>query len=148
MDDLNLSSTANELVLSAPNLTVTRGAGSESLQIGAGAADPLSYQQVETIDATTSGEQFIFSAGFGNETILGFAGFGRKSTPDTIQLAAASFSYLTAGMSQAQELAAVLADASNGSSSLTISDSQGDSLTLAGVSAATIAANPNAIQFV
>ena len=112
-DDLNLSSTANELVLYAPSLTVTRGGGSESLQIGTGAADPLSYHPVETIDATTSGgEQFIFSAGFGNETILGFAASG--ASPDTIQLAASSFSYLTAGMSQAQELAAVLAHASNG----------------------------------
>ena len=41
----------------------------------------------------------------------------------------------------------MLAHASNGSSSLTISDSHGDSLTLAGVSAAMIAANPTAIQF-
>ena len=129
-----------------PSLTVTRGGGAETLQIGTGAADPLSYHPVETIDATTSGaEQFIFSAGFGNETINGFAVSG--ATPDTIQLATSSFSYLTAGMSQAQDLAAVLAHASSGASGLTISDSHGDSLTLAGVTAAMIAANPSAIEF-
>ena len=33
-DDLNLSSNANELVLYDPNQTVTRGGGSESLQVG------------------------------------------------------------------------------------------------------------------
>ena len=144
-DDLNLSATSNELVLYQPNETVTRAASSESLLVGTG-ADPLSYHPIETIDATTSGdEQFIFGAGFGAETIKGFAASG--ASPDTIQLATSSFSYLTAGMSQGQDLAAVLAQASSGPSGLTIGDSNGDTLTLLGVSAATIAANPAAIQF-
>jgi hypothetical protein len=144
-DDLNLSSTANELALYDPSLTVTRGAGSESLQVGTG-SDPLSYHPVETIDATTSsGEQFIFSAGFGNETINGFSASG--ATPDLIQLATSSFSYLTAGMTQAQDLAAVLANASSGPSGLTISDSDGDSLTLTGVTAAMVAADPTMFEF-
>jgi hypothetical protein len=113
--------------------------------VGTG-SDPLSYHAVETIDATTSGgEQFIFSAGFGNETINGFSASG--ATPDTIQLATSSFSYLTAGMTQAQDLAAVLAHATESSSGLTISDSEGDSLTLAALSASTIAANPAAVDF-
>lgn len=144
-DDLNLSPTSNELVLYQPDLTVTRAAGSESLLVGTG-TDPLTYNSVETINATSSGgEHFIFGAGFGTETINGFAALG--ASPDTIQLATSSFSYLTAGMSQAQDLAAVLAHANNGPSGLTIGDSNGDTLTLLGVSAATIAANPAAIQF-
>jgi Peptidase M10 serralysin C terminal len=145
-EDLNLSSTADELRLYQPSLTVTRGGGAETLQVGTGTADPLSYHPVQTIDATTSGsEQFVFGTGFGNETIQGFQASG--TTPDTIQLATSSFSYLTAGMTQAQDLAAVLANASNGSSGLTIADSQGDKLTLAGLNAATIAANPSAFTF-
>ena len=73
-------------------------------------SDPLTYHAVETIDATTSGsEQFIFSAGFGKETINGFSASG--ATPDTIQLAKSAFSYLTAGMTQAEDLAAVLSQA-------------------------------------
>jgi len=144
-DDLNLSSTSNELVLYQPNATVTRAAGTESLVVGTG-TDPLIYHPVETIVATTSGdEQFIFGAGFGTEAINGFEASG--ATPDTIQLATSSFSYLTAAMSQAQDLAAVLAHSSSGPAGLTIRDSNGDSLTLLGVSAATIAANPAAIQF-
>jgi hypothetical protein len=145
-DDLNLSTTANQLVLYVPSVTVTRGGGSESLQIGTGAADPLTYPPTETIDATTSGgEQFIFSASFGNETINGFETSG--ASPDTIQLATSSFSYLTPAMSQAQDLAAVLANASNGASGLTISDSDGDSLTLTGVTAAMVAADPAMFEF-
>jgi hypothetical protein len=151
-DDLNLSSangsstTTDDLVLYAPSMTVTRGGGSESLQIGTAAADPLSYHPVETIDATTSGsEQFIFSAGFGNETINGFQVSG--ATPDTIDLATSSFSYLTSGMSQAQDLAAVLAQASSSASGLTIADSDGDSLTLTGVTAAMVAADPSMFDF-
>ena len=145
-DDLNLSSTANDLVLYDPSLTVTRGGGSESLQVGTG-SDPLSYHPIETIDATTSGgEQFIFSAGFGNETINGFSASG--ATPDSIQLATSSFSYLTAGMTQAQDLTAVLASgAKNSSSGLTISDSHGDNLTVAGLTPAMVAANPAMFQF-
>jgi hypothetical protein len=145
-DDLNLSSSTNELVLYQPSLTVTRGGGSEALQVGTG-SDPLSYHSVETIDASTSGsEQFIFSAGFGNETINGFSASG--ATPDTIQLSKSAFSYLTTGMTQAQALAAVLDNGgAQGSSGLTISDSHGDSLTLAGVTTSTVAANPAMIQF-
>ncbi len=145
-DDLNLSSSANELVLYTPSLTVTRGGGSESLQAGTG-SDPLSYHPVETIDASTSGsEQFIFSAGFGKETINGFSASG--ASPDSIQLAKSAFSYLPAGVTQAQALAAVLDNGgANSSSGLTISDSHGDSLTLAGVTTSTVAANPGMIQF-
>ena len=145
-DDLNLSTTANELALYAPSMTVTRGGGGKSLQIGTAAADTLSYHPTETIDATTSGaEQFIFTAGFGAETINGFAVSG--ASPDTIDFTASSFSYLTAGMSEAQDLAAVLAHASSGASGLTISNSDGDSLTLTGVTAAMVAANPSMFDF-
>src|ERR1700677_2985200 len=144
-DDLNLSSSANELVLYDPNQTVTRGGGSETLQVGTG-NDPLSYHAVETIDASTSsGEQFNFSAGFGKETINGFSVSG--TTPDSIQLAKAAFSYLTPGMTQAEDLAAVMSQATKSSSGLTLSDTHGDSLTLTGVTASIIAANPGMIAF-
>jgi len=44
-------------------------------------------------------------------------------------------------------LAAVLAQASSNVSGLTISDSDGDSLTLAGVTAAMVAADPTMFEF-
>ena len=144
-DDLNLSSNENQLVLYDPSQTVTRGGGTETLTVGAG-SDPLTYHPVETIDATTSGsEQFIFSAGFGKETIDGFSASG--ASPDSIQLAKSAFSYLTAGMTQAEDLAAVMAHAARGASGLTITDTRGDSLTLAGVTPSIVAANPGMVEF-
>ncbi len=144
-DDLNLSSNANKLVLYDPSQTVTQGGGSETLTVGAG-SDPLTYHPVETIDATTSGsEQFIFSAGFGKETIDGFSASG--VSPDSIQLAKSAFSYLTAGMTQAEDLAAVMAHATRGASGLTMTDTRGDSLTLTGVTPSIVAANPAMVEF-
>jgi len=144
-DALNVSSNANELVLYDPSQTVARGGGSETLQVGTG-SDPLTYHAVETIDATTStGEQFIFSAGFGKETINGYNASG--ASPDSIQLAKSAFSYLTAGMTQAEDLAAVMSQATRTSSGLTIHDTHGDSLTLTGVTPSMIAVNPAMLQF-
>ncbi len=144
-NELNLSSSADKLVLYEPSQTVTRGGGAESLQFGTG-SDPLVYHAVETIDATTStGEQFIFSAGFGKETINGFSVSG--PTPDSIQLAKAAFSYLTPAMTQAEDLAAVMSQATRSAFGLTIADSHGDSLTLMGVTPSLVAANPGMIAF-
>jgi hypothetical protein len=144
-DDLNLSSNQNKLVLYDPSQTVTRGGGTETLTVGAG-SDPLTYHPVETIDATTSGsEQFIFSAGFGKETINGFSASG--ASPDSIQLAKSAFSYLTAGMTQAEDLAAVMAHAARGASGLTITDTRGDSLTLTGATPSMVVANPAMVEF-
>jgi Right handed beta helix region len=144
-DDLNLSSNENKLVLYDPSQTVTRGGGSETLQVGTG-SDPLAYHAVETIDATTSGgEQFIFSAGFGKETINGYNASG--ASPDSIKLAKSAFSYLTAGMTQAEDLAAVMSQSTKSASGLTIYDSHGDSLTLTGVTPSMVAANSSMLQF-
>jgi Right handed beta helix region len=144
--DLNLSSSANDLVLYDPTQTVTRGGGGETLQVAGMGSDPLTYHPVETIDATTSGgEQFVFSAGFGKETINGFNASG--ASPDSIQLATSAFSYLTPSMTQAQDLAAVLSQATRTSSGLTISDTHGDSLTIAGLTPSMLAVNPAMLQF-
>ena len=146
-DDLNLSSTQDELRLFAPGMTINRGGGAEALQVGTGVADPLTYFSTQKIDASTSvPENFVFSTGFGSETIDGFQGTG--TTPDTIQLSASSFSYLKAGMTQAQDLAAVLAKSTENATGLRIADSHGDALTLAGLTAATITADPGVIKFV
>jgi hypothetical protein len=146
-EDLNLSSTKDELRLYDPGMTVTRGGGAEFLGVGTGPTDPLTYDPTQILDATSSGsENFVFSTGFGSETIRGFAASG--TTPDTIQLSASSFSYLKPGMTQAQELAAVLAKSTQNATGLRIGDSHGDSLTLAGLSAPTIAADPSVIKFV
>ncbi len=58
------------------------------------------------------------------------------------------FSYLTPGMSQAQDLAAVLSHATSSGGTTTITDSLGDALKLNSVSVATLTANPADFKFV
>ena len=119
---------------------MTRGGGAETLTVGAG-SDPLDLSPIETIDATASGsEQFSFSSGFGNETINGFSASG--ASPRLIKLAISAFSYLTPAMTQQQDLTALMSHATPGASGMIITDSQGDTLTLTGVTAATVGAEP------
>ncbi|MGO9423386.1 hypothetical protein [Roseiarcus sp.] len=144
-DDLNLSGSSNEIDLFENNATITRGNSAERFAIGNGSFN-LAYHANETIQAGDAGaETFAFSSGFGNETIDGFA---TGANPDTLQLSISAFSYLNNTMTQAQDLAAVLSHVSTATSSATITDSNGDSLTLAGVTASTLAANPTAVKFV
>ena len=154
-DDLDLSASTGQLDLlsvadtSGDSVTVTRGNSRESITGNAvGQTVDLAYRANETIDAGDAGthETFAFSAGFGSETIDGFAASG--SNADELRLSASAFSGLTPGMTRAQDLAAVLANANSGANGTTITDSAGDRLTLAGVAAATLAANPNAVKFV
>ena len=135
-DETNLTATSDELDLAAGGLTVTRGSGTESLEAGS-VTFPFSssdYRSTETIEAQP-GDHFVFNPNFGNETIQGFA------ASDTVQLAVSSFSYLNAGMSQAADLAAVLLHSTSGTSGTTITNSLGDTLTLAGLSSSAISAD-------
>ena len=145
-DNLYLSSTSNDLVLKGSNLTITRGSGAESITVGTSVLS-LAYHANETIDASASGAQtFAFGANYGNETINGFA--SSEANADTIKLALSSFSYLSSGMTQAQDLAAVLTNATTSGSGTTIHDSKGDSLTLAGFTPTMITAAASQFHFV
>jgi Peptidase M10 serralysin C terminal len=129
-DDLNISSTANELILNDQGLTVSRGSGAEAIVDGT-LHTPVAYEANETIQISADGpESFVFGANFGNETINGFSASGTLT--DTIQLSKSSFSYLTPAMTQAQDLLAVLNHGTISASGLTITDTHSDHLTLAG----------------
>ncbi|MBV8281246.1 MAG: hypothetical protein JO347_04180 [Candidatus Eremiobacteraeota bacterium] len=151
-DNYNVSASTNQISLSQNGVTLTRGAGSETFAIGSGSF-AFTFHSNETINAADSGaDTFAFGSGFGNETINGFGASGANA--DTLQLSVAAFSYLNAGMTQAQDLAAVLSQATSSPGTgrspgaLTITDSAGDSLSLAGITSATLAANPTAVKFV
>ena len=148
-DELNLSSTADRLNLYSGvfshKVTVTRGSGGETLQSGTSTFS-LVYHSTETIQANAFGsETFVFGSNFGNEAITGLRFSGASA--DTIQLSKSSFSYLTPTMTQALDLAAVLAHATSGPSGTTISDSYGDTLALTGLTASTITANASHFSF-
>ena len=148
-DDLNLSSSANELDLYQGSLTIARGSATET--IGATTSTgtstfTLGYHSNEVVQAGATGlETFQFGANFGSETINGFIASGTNA--DAIQLETSSFSYLNSGMTQAQDLAAVLSHASSAGSGTTILDSHGDGLTLTGFSVATLATTTVASRF-
>ena len=151
-DALNLSASTGEIDLFDTSgnansaVTVTRGNGQESIS-AQGKTLSMACHAKETIQTGGgAANTFAFGAGFGAETIDGFATSGTNA--DTLQLSAAAFSTLTPGMTQAQDLAAVLANATCSASATTIADSHGDSLTLAGLTAATLTANPSAVRFV
>jgi hypothetical protein len=146
-DQLNLSSGSTELDLHYSNVTVTRNSSAESVAYGS-ITLPVTKSTNETIQASNlGGEAFVFGSGFGNETIHGFAAPGGATAADTLQFATSAFSYLNTGMTQAQDLAAVLAHAVSSASGTTISDSHGDVLTLAGLTPAVISANASQFKF-
>jgi len=135
-DDLNLSSSANELDLYQGSLTIARGSGAETIA-GAGSSFTLGYHANETIQAGATGlETFQFGSNFGSETINRFIGSGANAA--AVHLKMSSFLCLNSSMTQAQDLAAVLANASSSGSATTIKDSSGDSLTLTGFSVAAL----------
>jgi hypothetical protein len=153
-DALNLSPTSSELDLFESNATITRGGSAEYYTIAAarptlpGGSFNLAYHANETIqvEGNAGAETFNLSSGFGAETINGFSASGTNA--DTLVLQTSAFSYLNSGMTQAQDLAAILANAVNGPSSTTLTDSSGDTLTLSGMNTSTLAANPSAVTFV
>ena len=150
-DDLNLSSSANELDLGSGSgtntpMTITRSSGTETVS-AASLNFSLAYHRTETIQASNAhADTFALGAGSGSETINGFLASGANA--DTLKLKVSSFSYLTAGMTQAQDLAAVLSHSISSGGATTIDDSFGDSLVLTGLTATTIAANASRFTFV
>ena len=139
---------AGALTLSTKANGLTVDFGGSALSVIAGAETiPLQANSTESITATSrTSDAFVFAAGFGSDTITGFAATGANH--DTLQFSASTFSYLTSGMSQAQDLAAVLSHATSSGGTTTISDSMGDKLVLSATSVATLTANPADFKFV
>ena len=107
--DYNLNASANQVSLTASNVTVTRGSSAESIAASNGSfAQTYHANESIQIASTASAETLKLGPQFGSETISGFVASGANA--DTIILPVASFSYLNAGMTQAQDLAAVLAN--------------------------------------
>ena len=144
----NQGTSAGALTLSTSANGLTVNVGSSSLSVSAGTETiPLNPHTTETITATSrTKDSFVFTPSFGNDTIVGFAATGTNH--DVIQFSASTFSYLTSGMTQAQDLAAVLSHATSSGGTTTISDSAGDILALNSISAATLKVNPADFKFV
>ena len=144
----NQGTSAGALTLSTSANGLTVNVGASSLSVSAGTETiPLNPHTTETITATSrTKDSFVFTPGFGNDTIVGFAATGTNH--DVIQFSASTFSYLTSGMTQAQDLAAVLSHVTSSGGATTISDSAGDTLALNSISVSTLKANPADFKFV
>ncbi len=146
VQDFGFSSTSNQLTLSGSNITISRESGTEIINAGTGRfAQTYHANETTQIEPGAGAETFNLGLHFGAETISGFSASG--SNADIVRLPVAAFSYLNKSMSQAQDLAAVLAHASSATSGITIRDSYGDALTLVGMTAHTLAAS-SSIRFV
>ncbi len=143
----NNTNGSGSLTLTGAN--VVYGSTGTSAYVGqSGGSDAfIAAHSNETIQAGLSGsERFQFGQGFGAATIDGFLNSGGNA--DTIQLSISAFSYLNAGMTQAQDLAAVISHGSNGTNGFTIQDSSHDTLTLAGFTSTSLAGSNGAFHFV
>jgi hypothetical protein len=138
--NFNLSASTNQISLTGSNVTITRGSSAESIAAGTGNfAQPYHANETIQIASGAGTETFKLGSHFGSETINGFVASG--ATADAIILPVSSFSYLNSTMTQAEDLAAVIGNATSGSAGLAIHDSLGDTMTLAGVTATALASS-------
>ena len=145
-DAEDMTNGSGALILSGSGLTISSSSGAQSVTVGEDIF-AINAHATEAVTSTgTTGDIFIYSAGFGQDAITGFAATG--SSHDTFHFSASMFSYLTPGMTQPQELNAVLNHATQVGSVLTIFDTAGDSLALNSLTTTTLAANPNDLKFV
>jgi hypothetical protein len=144
----NQGSSGGALTLSTSANGVSVNVGASTLSVTAGAETILvNPHTTESINATNrTRDTFVFTPNFGNDTIQGFVPTGGNH--DAIQLDVSMFSYLTPGMTQTQDLGAVLSHATSSGGTTTISDSLGDTLALTSISASTLQANPAGFKFV
>ena len=135
--DMNTGSGGLALTLSG--VTVSSGAGG-ALSVTDGADTfALTPHTTETVNATGyNSEVFGFAAGFGHDSITGFAAGGSGS--DALSLKLSMFSGLSAANTAAQNAAILLNDhaMAQSGSNVTITDTSGDVLTLMGVTTAAL----------
>jgi hypothetical protein len=102
-------------------------------------------------------ETFIFGPNFGQDTITGFLA-GTAATHDLLEFNASAFGAGLTSANQSADLAALLSapdpthskawgTTNNASGFAVITDMNGDSLTLTGVSKLTLSLAPNAVDF-
>ncbi len=137
----NVNGSGN-LILYANAFTITSASGSESVTTGSDtfAVSPHSVETT-TIENSKSNETFVCGPGFGQDTITGFLG-PTTAGHDHLQFMKSMFGFSSTALQTADAQALI----SNprfayGTANTTITDLQGDTLTLNGVTIATLQAN-------
>ncbi len=144
-DAENMTNGSGDLLLYANGLTISSSSGALNVTTG---ADKFGVKAHATEAITATGlnsETFDYASGFGQSTIIGLVAGGGAS--DVIQLNLSMFSGLRSTNTAAQNLATLLSSgaAAQSNSNVTITDSVGDVLTLAGVTTATLSQNASSV---
>ena len=131
---------SGNLLLYANGLTMTSASGSESVTTGSDtfAVSPHSVETT-TIMNSHSNETFAYGPGFGQDTITGFLA-PTSAGHDHLQFSASMFGFSSTA-TQTADAQALLSNFASGTANTTITDLQGDTLTLNGVTIATLQAN-------
>ena len=128
------------LRLGGNDVTVTSGPSQLSVTAGTETLPLIDHSFEKFIATGTTNEAFVFDPHFGNDAITGFAASGAGH--DVLQFTAGSF-----GNAQANDLTALLANTKDTAGGALITDSYGDTVTLTGVTKATLMANPGDFKF-
>jgi hypothetical protein len=91
-------------------------------------------------------ETFIFGPNFGQDTITGFLA-GTAATHDLLQFNASAFGAGLTSANQSADLVALLAGTANNAAGSAVITEHGDTLTLTGLSKATLSLAANAADF-
>jgi hypothetical protein len=131
---------SGNLILYANGLTTTYSSGNASVTVGSDtfAINPHSVETT-TVMNSKSNETFVYGAGFGQDTIIGFLA-PTTSGHDHLQFSRSMFGFSSTA-TQTADAKALLSNFATGTTSTTITDLQGDTLTLNGVTIATLQAN-------
>ncbi len=130
---------SGDLTVYANGFTITTSPGSESVTVGSDTFG-LTPHSVETttIENNKAKETFVYDPGFGQDTISGF--LAAASGHDHLQFSASMFGF-SATASQTADAQALLNNFATGTTNTTITDLQGDTLTLSGITIATLKAH-------
>ena len=140
---------SGNLLVYANGLTITTLSGSESVTVGSDTFALVPHSvETTTIERTKtntlrSKETFVFGPGFGQDTIAGF--LTTTASHDLLQFSASMFGFSSTS-SQTADARALLNSFATGTTNTTITDLQGDSLTLNGVTIATLKAHLGRLQ--
>lgn len=125
----NVNGSGN-LLLDANGLTITSSSGSESVTVGSDTF-AINPHSIETTTATNmQSETFVYGLGFGQDTLIGF--LETSASHDLLQFSASMFGF-SSPSSQSQQTAdaqALLSNHASGRTNTTITDLQGDTLTI------------------
>jgi hypothetical protein len=132
------------LLLDASGLTITCSSENESVTAGSDtfAVNPCCVGT--TIENGRSKETFVYSSGFGHDAIAGF--LATTTSHDLLQFSHSIFGF-SATSSQTADAQALLSNFASGTTNTVITDQSGDSLTLRGVTIATLEANLGDLKF-